>query len=44
MLLKNEVIGKSAELDFADIGFAIIEPFTSGKKILEERKEAMKGE
>ena len=40
MLFKKEVIEKSAELDFADIGFTTVEPFNSQKEILEERKES----
>jgi len=39
MLSKKEVIAKSAELGFADIGFTTVEPFTSQKEILEARKE-----
>lgn len=39
MLTKEKVIEKSAECGFADIGFTTIEPFTSQKEILEERKE-----
>ncbi|MFC1820517.1 epoxyqueuosine reductase [Thermodesulfobacteriota bacterium] len=39
MLSKKEIIEKSAELSFADIGFTTVEPFTSQKEILEDRKE-----
>jgi epoxyqueuosine reductase len=39
MLLKRDIIEKSAELEFADIGFTTVEPFTSQKEILEERKQ-----